>query len=108
MNRFLFAGLIFLVLLTSTGDFSQNDFPLKTRTEVQLVEEDGDSLKEFRETIKFNLPDATTLQFHNFRYDASQLIFKIIHHTRYSCYLQRFQSKNPADKLFIDFGKILI
>lgn len=109
INRILSAGFI-LLFLSSTGYFSQSDFIDQTQTEAgaQLTEDSEDAVREFRETIKINVSGASNTRPSNSYYDASQLTFMGIHDAQFASYFQRRLTARPAQKLFINFGVLII
>ena len=109
INRILSAGFI-LLFLSSTGYFSQFDFidQTQTETEAQLTEDSENAVREFRETIKVNVSGTINTRPSNLVHAASQLIFKGRHHAQFFSYFQKQLTSNPAQKLFINFGSLIL
>ena len=80
IKRIFSAGFILMVLLSSTGYGSQNDFtvnPLRGQvpTGTVLIEHSENSLPEFRQTIKVSLSAITKTRSFSELHDAIQRAF---------------------------------
>lgn len=99
-----------LLFLTSTGCFSQLDFIDQTQTETgaQPNEDSENAVREFRESIKINVSGTVNTRPSNLFYAANQLIFNVRHHAKFFSYFQKRHSGKPDQKLFINFGSLIL
>lgn len=111
IQRLLSIGLIFLVLLSSTDEAILADLHGKAydaNTELRFSELSSSLSHDFRETIKMTLSeekDNTEFVHHKVIVEEAGIV-SIIRYDYY--YRHAHLSRKPSQKLFLDFGALII
>jgi hypothetical protein len=114
IRRLLSIGLIFIVLLSSTGyskgivphpSFEAQHFTIQGP---QLAENGQDAIQVFRETLKITVSSETRTPSFNLIENSVRLIYAVTHHAKYNSYLLSQLSQSSSQKLFLEFRSILI
>ncbi len=111
IQRFLSICLIFLVLLSSTDETILADLHGNAdegNTELTFSEPSSNLSHDFRESLKMTLSeerDSTEFVHHKVIVEASDVV-SIIRYDYY--YRHSHLSRNPSQKLFLDFGALII
>ena len=103
--------LILVVLLSSTECLSFVAFPCKPGQEQGaklLFEKSNDLKQEFCEAFKLNLPEETRSDADVIPHRPPVYCFNAFQRLQFSCYQREFLSRKPSQKLFIDFGALII
>jgi hypothetical protein len=115
IKRLLSIHLIFIVLLSSLGfnkNFSSDESGIQTQQHLvagtQLAEDAQDAIQVFRETLKITVSAESKSASFNLFQDSGRLIFTVIRYAKYNSYLLSQLSKNPSEKLFLEFRSLLI
>ncbi len=95
-----------------TKSFSSVEAGIQTQqhlaSETQLAEDAQDAIQVFRETLKITVSAETKSASFNLFQDSGRLIFTVIRCAKYNSYLLSQLSKNPSEKLFLEFRSLLI
>jgi hypothetical protein len=112
VQKILSVVFILMVLLSSTGYTSPNDFmvePDQSPTELgSHISEDSDvDLLEFRQVISLHVSQSTRVA-NNLFHEANQLVFGSVRSVQANSFLRKRLSEKPTVKIFIDHGILLI
>ncbi|MEJ0054874.1 MAG: hypothetical protein WDN75_04010 [Bacteroidota bacterium] len=113
VQKALSVVFILMVLLSSTGYTSPNDFmvePDEPPTELGYhISEDSDvDLLEFRQVVGVSVASNVAIVHSGSFFEASQLVFTSVSFVQVTSFLQKYLSGKPAIKLFIDLGVLVI
>ena len=113
IQKILSVVFILMVLLSSTGYTSPNDFmvePDQPPTELgSHISEDSDvDLLEFRQVVGVSVAGGVAFDHPDSFYEASELLFTSVNIVQVNSFLQRRLSQNRTIKIFIDLGVLVI
>ena len=110
----LSVSLIFLVILSSIGygeGYSQNSLgkgQSGKATETRLGVESLDAPHEFRESLKISISEEIEANGNFLFHKATDSNSSTISYFQYHSYLREYLSRSPSEKLFINFGALII
>jgi hypothetical protein len=113
IQRILSVVFILMVLLSSTGYTSPNDFmvePDQPPTELgSCISEDSDvDLLEFRRVVGVSIGGSIAFDHPSACYETSKLLFTSVSIVQVNSFLHRRASQNRTIKIFISLGMLVI
>ena len=114
-KQFISVILLFIVILSSIGYAGicspQNETAFKNNqsaTATQLIADNQEPANEFRENFKTIAVSNAHTSPYNIHFEASQFAYKTICFAQYDSYLHKRLSQNTSEKLFLNFGSLII